>query len=112
MKTRLALAALLLSHSICADTRIYECEMSVAETKNGAVKNVVKAPYGAMVVDSGEQFYVVRDDLVLSSPYLTRRDNKLTGVGEDKLIYNKSDNNYGVHAKNASYLFDDCKEVG
>lgn len=43
MKTRLALAALLLSHSIRADTSIYECEMSVAETKNGTVTNIVKA---------------------------------------------------------------------
>ncbi|ELY2527923.1 hypothetical protein SMZ85_004097 [Cronobacter sakazakii] len=112
MKTRLALAVLLLSHSISADTRIYECEMSVAETKKDTLTNVVKAPYGAMVVDSGEQFYIVRDDRVLSSPNLTRRDNKLTGVGEDKLVYNKSGDSYGVHAKDASYLFDDCKEVG
>ncbi|EDR55309.1 conserved hypothetical protein, partial [Yersinia pestis biovar Orientalis str. MG05-1020] len=53
-----------------------------------------------------------RDDRVLSSPYLTRRNGKLSGVGEDKFVYDKSGDVYGVHAKNASYLFDDCKEVG
>ena len=109
---KLALALALLSLPVYADTHVYECEMSVAEVKNDVIRNVVKASYGAMVVDSGEQFYVVRDDRVLSSPYLTKRNGKLSGVGEDKFVYNKSSDVYGVHAKNASYLFDDCKEVG
>ena len=103
---KLALALALLSLPVYADTHVYECEMSVAEVKNDVIR------YGAMVVDSGEQFYVVRDDRVLSSPYLTKRNGKLSGVGEDKFVYNKSGDVYGVHAKNASYLFDDCKEVG
>ncbi|WP_063617295.1 hypothetical protein, partial [Enterobacter hormaechei] len=107
---KIALALVLLSLPVYADTYVYECEMSVAEVKNNVIRNVVKASYGAMVVDSGEQFYVVRDDRVLSSPYLTERNGKLTGVGEDKFVYNKSGDVYGVHAKNASYLFDDCKE--
>ncbi|AYR58251.1 hypothetical protein [Salmonella enterica] len=78
----------------------------------GAIRKALAPVNGAMVVDSGEQFYVVRDDRVLSSPYLTKRNGKLSGVGEDKFVYNKSGDVYGVHAKNASYLFDDCKEVG
>ncbi|UYW75871.1 hypothetical protein OFY05_23215 (plasmid) [Pseudocitrobacter faecalis] len=109
---KIALTLALLSLSVYADTHVYECEMAVAEVKNDVIRNVVKANYGAMVVDSGEQFYVVRDDRVLSSPYLIKRNGKLSGVGEDKFIYNKSGDVYGVHAKNASYLFDDSKEVG
>lgn len=65
---KIALALALLSLPVYADTHVYECEMSVAEVKNDVIRNVVKASYGAMVVDSGEQFYVVRDDRVLSSP--------------------------------------------
>ncbi|WP_016672585.1 hypothetical protein, partial [Yersinia pestis] len=80
-KTALALA--LFTLPVYANTHVYECEMSVAEVKNDEICNVVKANYGAMIVDSGEQFYVVRDDRVLSSPYLTRRNGKLSGVGED-----------------------------
>ena len=105
-------ALLFLSSIVVADTPVYQCEMSVADVKNGALTDVIKAPYGAMVVDSGDQFYVVRDDRVLSSPYLTNRNGKLTGVGEDHFVYNKYKGFYGVHASQQSYLFDDCKEVG
>ena len=73
-------AMLFLSSIVVANTTVYQCEMSVADVKNGALTDVIKAPYGAMVVDSGDQFYVVRDDRVLSSPYLTNRNGKLTGV--------------------------------
>lgn len=109
---KIGLAMLLLIQPVCAETRVYECAMSVAETKNGSISNVMRASYGAMVVDSGDQFYVVRDDRVLSSPNLTKRDGKYSGTGKDKFIYNKSGDFYGVHVKDASYLFDDCKEVG
>ncbi|EBF1536395.1 hypothetical protein DEV79_20845 [Salmonella enterica] len=109
---KIALVLALLSFPVYADIHVYECEMSVAEVKNDEIRNVVKADYGAMVVDSGEQFYVVRDERVLSSSFLTKRNGKLSGVGEDNFVYNKSGDVYGVHAKNVSYLFDDCKEVG
>jgi|GEM_PF-1232140 hypothetical protein len=105
-------ALLFLSSIVVADTTVYQCEMSVADVKNGALTDVIKAPYGAMVVDSGDQFYVVRDDRVLSSPYLTNRNGKLTGVGEDHFTYNKYQGFYGIHASTKSYLFDDCKEIG
>ena len=49
---------LFLSSIVVADTTVYQCEMSVADVKNGALTDVIKAPYGAMVVDSGDQFYV------------------------------------------------------
>ena len=108
-KTALVLA--LLTLPVFADTHVYECEMFVVEAKNGLIRNVGKANYGAMVVDRGEQFYVVRDDRVLSSPFLTKRNGELSGVGKDRFVYNKSGDVYGVHAKNDSYLFDDCKEI-
>lgn len=53
-KTALVLA--LLTLPVFADTHVYECEMFVVEAKNGLIRNVVKANYGAMVVDRGEQF--------------------------------------------------------
>ncbi|WBM72945.1 hypothetical protein OH773_22135 (plasmid) [Buttiauxella sp. WJP83] len=108
---KLALVLGLLAHPIHAAPHVYQCEMVVAEVKNNTLTNIIKASNGAMVVDGGDQFYVVRDDRVLFSPQLTKRNGKLVGVGEDKLVYNKFDNFYGVHAKNTSYLFDDCKEV-
>uniref|UniRef100_UPI0020366D58 hypothetical protein n=2 Tax=Escherichia coli TaxID=562 RepID=UPI0020366D58 len=76
-KTALVLA--LLTLPVFADTHVYECEMFVVEAKNGLIRNAVKANYGAMVVDRGEQFYVVRDDRVLSSPFLTKRNGELSG---------------------------------
>lgn len=47
-------ALLFLSSIVVADTTVYQCEMSVADVKNGALTDVIKAPYGAMVVDSGD----------------------------------------------------------
>ena len=44
-------AMLFLSSIVVADTTVYQCEMSVADVKNGALTDVIKAPYGAMVVD-------------------------------------------------------------
>lgn len=67
--------------------------------ENDQISRPTKADFGALVVDSGDQFYVVRGDEVLSSPYLAKRNGKLVGVGEDKLIYNKSHDVYGVHSK-------------
>lgn len=101
-----------LSSLVTADTSVYECDMSVASINKGAITNITKAPYGAMVVDSGDQFYVLRDDRVLSSPHLSGRNGKLTGVGEDHFTYNKYQGFYGIHASTKSYLFDDCKEIG
>ena len=101
----------LVSFSVGAETHVYECDMSVAKLSHETISNVAKASYGATVVDSEDQFYVVRDDHVLSSPYLKKRNGKLMAVGEDSFVYSKSGNVYGVHAKNASYLFDDCKEI-
>ncbi|HBZ7348440.1 TPA: hypothetical protein MM118_003321 [Klebsiella variicola subsp. variicola] len=111
-KITLLLAAL--SFSLLADTRIYQCDMTVSRVKNDQISRPTKAEFGALVVDSGEQFYVVRGDEVLSSPYLAKRNGKLVGVGvgEDKLIYNKSHDVYGVHSKDQSFFFDGCKEVG
>ncbi|HBT5691441.1 TPA: hypothetical protein MCA50_004413 [Klebsiella pneumoniae] len=109
-KITLLLAAL--SFSLLADTRIYQCDMTVSQVKNDQIGRPTKADFGALVVDSGEQFYVVRGDEVLSSPYLAKRNGKLVGVGEDKLIYNKSHDVYGVHSKDQSFFFDGCKEVG
>ncbi|HDY7053058.1 TPA: hypothetical protein RRE83_005262 [Klebsiella pneumoniae] len=97
---------------LCPDTRIYQCDMTVSQVKNDQISRPTKADFGALVVDSGEQFYVVRGDEVLSSPYLAKRNGKLVGVGEDKLIYNKSHDVYGVHSKDQSFFFDGCKEVG
>lgn len=51
---KIVLALALLSLPVYSDTHVYECEMSVAEVKNDEIRNVVKASYGAMVVDSGE----------------------------------------------------------
>ncbi|MED8156990.1 hypothetical protein Q5429_19605 [Escherichia coli] len=82
-KTALVLA--LLTLPVFADTHVYECEMFVVEAKNGLIRNVVKANYGAMVVDRGEQFYVVRDDRVLSSPFLTKRNGEPRQPGGCKL---------------------------
>ncbi|MBF8479329.1 hypothetical protein FML39_22290 [Klebsiella variicola] len=111
-KITLLLAAL--SFSLLADTRIYQCDMIVSQVKNDQISRATKADFGALVVDSGDQFYVVRGDEVLSSPYLAKRNGKLVGVGvgEDKLIYNKSHDVYGVHSKDQSFFFDGCKEVG
>ncbi|HCC6220389.1 hypothetical protein [Klebsiella variicola] len=109
-KTTLLLASL--SFSLLADTRIYQCDMTVSHVKNDQIINPAKADFGALVVDSGDQFYVVRGDEVLSSPYLAKRNGKLVGIGEDKLIYNKYHDVYGVHGKDQSFFFDGCKEVG
>ena len=102
-KITLLLAAL--SFSLLADTRIYQCDMTVSQVKNDQISRPTKADFGALVVDSGDQFYVVRGDEVLSSPYLAKRNGKLVGVGEDELIYNKSHDVYGVHSKNQSFFF-------
>ncbi|ENL8728972.1 hypothetical protein AB6I73_003932 [Citrobacter amalonaticus] len=109
---KIALALLLLPQSILADIHVYQCEMSVAETSEDNLISLTRASYGAMVVDSGDQFYVLRDDRILSSPTLTRRNGKLTGTGGDNFVFNKFGDIYGVHAENESYLFDDCKEIG
>ena len=82
-KITLLLAAL--SFSLLADTRIYQCDMTVSQMKNDQISRPIKADFGALVVDSGEQFYVVRGDEVLSSPYLAKRNGKLIGVGETSL---------------------------
>ncbi|MGR8969766.1 hypothetical protein ACP3UP_17735, partial [Klebsiella pneumoniae] len=74
-KITLLLAAL--SFSLLADTRIYQCDMTVSQVKNDQISRPTKADFGALVVDSGEQFYVVRGDEVLSSPYLAKRNGKL-----------------------------------
>ncbi|HIH5705504.1 TPA: hypothetical protein ACYSIB_004597 [Klebsiella variicola] len=71
-KITLLLAAL--SFSLLADTRIYQCDMTVSQVKNDQISRPTKADFGAMVVDSGDQFYVVRGDEVLSSPYLAKRN--------------------------------------
>lgn len=78
-KITLLLAAL--SFSLLADTRIYQCDMTVSQVKNDQISRPTKADFGALVVDSGDQFYVVRGDEVLSSPYLAKRNGKLVGVG-------------------------------
>lgn len=68
-------------------------------SENDQISRPTKADFGALVVDSGDQFYVVRGDEVLSSPYLAKRNGKLVGVGEDKLIYNKSTTSTAFIAK-------------
>lgn len=95
-----------------AATTVYECDMIVAKVKNESFTDAIHIPFGAMVVDSENQFYIVRDGAVMSSPYLMKKNDKLSGVGEDNLIYIKSKQNYSVHAKNISYIFEDCREIG
>lgn len=47
---------------VVVDIIVYQCEMFVVDVKNGVFIDVIKVLYGVMVVDSGDQFYVVCDD--------------------------------------------------
>lgn len=65
-------ALLFLSSIVVADTTVYQCEMSVADVKNGALTDVIKAPYGAMVVDSGDQFSMLCVTIEYCHPHISQ----------------------------------------
>lgn len=108
---KIALTMTLCISPAFANTHVYKCEVAVAEVKNEEIVSMAKIAYGALVVDSGKQFYIMRDEQLLTSPPLSNRNGKLSGVGKDKNVYMKAGGVYAVHQAEVSFFFDECREL-
>lgn len=66
---------------------------------------------GALVVDSGMEFYALLDSTIYKSPPLKSRKKMKFGVGSDGQTFIKKDAVYSVSSQDTSIIFDECSEV-
>jgi hypothetical protein len=86
-----------------------QCHAAIVHSAGERITGVSERVTGALVVDSGMEFYALLGSAIYKSPLQSRKKMKF-GVGSDGQTFIKKDAVYSV-SQDTSIIFDECSEV-
>ena len=93
------------------DLKTLQCHAAIIHSQGQQITGVSERITGALVVDSGMEFYALLGSKIYKYPPLKRRGKISFGVGSDGQTFIKKDAVYSVSSQDTSIIFDECSEV-